>query len=383
MPKHTVHNLKFRTYADRDTGATVTQLTPPEVVCHRNYFYQKCFSNDGSQLLFAGEFDGRRNYFMLDFAEKTARQLTQGDGENAFGGFLSPDDKLLYMVRGGRSLIRVHLDTLAEDVVYTSPPDWVSYGTWVANSACTKLVGIEIAKDDWFPLSDWTKFREMFLNKPRCRLIRIDLASGERTVIHEEKLWLGHPLYRPGDDNTVAFCHEGPHDMIDARMWFINEDGSNIRCGKPHDQGESCTHEFFVPDGSKMIYVSYKEGDPNRYIRSLDPATLRDDLIITMPPCSHLMSNHTGTLIVGDGCDTPMDVQNKEAHTLEPDPYLHVFDVKTKTDRKVARHDTSWAVVKGDRQLTHPHPSFSPDEKSVLYSSDCNGNTALFLASFQ
>jgi len=212
---------------------------------------------------------------MLDFAEKTARQLTQGDGENAFGGFLSPDDKLLYMVRGGRSLIRVHLDTLAEDVVYTSPPDWVSYGTWVANSACTKLVGIEIAKDDWFPLSDWTKFREMFLNKPRCRLIRIDLASGERTVIHEEKLWLGHPLYRPGDDNTVAFCHEGPHDMIDARMWFINEDGSNIRCGKPHDQGESCTHEFFVPDGSKMIYVSYKEGDPNRYIRSLDPATLR------------------------------------------------------------------------------------------------------------
>ena len=102
-----------------------------------------------------------------------------------------------------------------------------------------------------------------------------------------------------------------------------------------------------------------------------------------MPPCSHLMSNHTGTLIVGDGCDTPMDVQNKEAHTLEPDPYLHVFDVNTKTDRKVARHDTSWAVVKGDRQLTHPHPSFSPDEKSVLYSSDCNGNTALFLASVQ
>ena len=56
-------------------------------------------------------------------------------------------------------------------------------------------------------------------------------------------------------------------------------------------RGESCTHGSFVPDGSKMIYVSYKEGGPNRYIRSLDPATLRDDLIITMPPCSHLMSN--------------------------------------------------------------------------------------------
>lgn len=383
MPKNKVHQLAFNTYTDRDTGATVTELTPREVVCHRNYFYQKCFTNDGKKLLFAGEFDGRRNYFMLDFEQQTARQLTDGESENAFGGFLSPDDSLLYMVRSGRSLVRVDLKTLGEEIVYNSPSDWVSYGTWVANSACTKLVGIEIAKEDWFSLSDWQKFREMFLRKPRCRLIRIDLKSGERSVIHEEKLWLGHPLYRPGDDNTVAFCHEGPHDMIDARMWFINEDGTNMRCGKPHQEGESCTHEFFVPDGSKMIYVSYKEGDPQRYIRALDPVSLKDELLVTMPPCSHLMSNYDGSLIVGDGCDTPADVSNPSAHTVEPNPYLHVFDVRQRSSRKVARHDTSWKVVNGDRQLTHPHPSFSPDEKSILYSSDRNGNTALFLASIQ
>ncbi len=381
MPKHATYQFKFDSHTDRDTGGTVIQLSPSGVVCHRNYFYQKCFSDDGRQLLFSGEFDGRRNYFQLNLESQAARQLTEGESENAFGGFLSPDDAFLYLVRGGRSLIRVDLKSLSEEVVYSSPPEWVSYGTWVANSACTKLVGIEIAKEDWFPLSDWTKFREMFFRKPRCRLIRIDLTSGERTVIHEEKLWLGHPLYRPGDDNTVAYCHEGPHDLIDARMWFMNEDGSNIRCGKPHDEGEACTHEFFVPDGSKMIYVSYKEGDAQRYIRSLDPATLKDELIMAMPPCSHLMSNHTGTLLVGDGSETPQDVSNVAGHTVVPDPYLHVFDVATKTSKKIAHHDTSWKVVNGDRQLTHPHPSFTPDEKSVLYSSDCNGATALFLAS--
>jgi oligogalacturonide lyase len=93
-------------------------------------------------------------------------------------------------------------------------------------------------------------------------------------VILEQQGWLGHPQYRPFDDHTVAYCHEGPHDLVDARMWFIDEDGSNRRCGKEHRAGESCTHEFWVPDGSAMIYVSYRKGETERWIRSLDPVTL-------------------------------------------------------------------------------------------------------------
>lgn len=67
----------------------------------------------------------------------------------------------------------------------------------------------------------------------------------------------GTPIYRPFDDHTVAFCHEGPHDLVDARMWLVNEDGSHVRKVKAHAPCESCTHEFWVPDGSALIYVSY------------------------------------------------------------------------------------------------------------------------------
>ncbi len=49
-----------------------------------------------------------------------------------------------------------------------------------------------------------------------------------------KKIWLGHPIYRPFDDHTVAFCHEGPHDLVDARMWLVNEDGSHVRKVKAH-----------------------------------------------------------------------------------------------------------------------------------------------------
>ena len=382
--KRTERQLNFLSRQDPDTGARVTRLTPLDVTCHRNYFYQKCFSNDGSQLLFAGGFDhptGKDwNYHLLDLQNQVALQLTDQPGENTFGGFLSPDDRYLYFVRQERRLIRLSLADLSEEVVYTVPEGWVGYGTWVSNSACTKMVGIEIHADDWFPLNTWQKFNEMFHQKPRCRLFSVDLATGERRVILEQRGWLGHPQYRPFDDNTVAYCHEGPHDLIDARMWFINEDGTNRRCGKEHAPGESCTHEFWVPDGSAMIYVSYQHDAPERWIYSLDPVTLENQLLTAMPPCSHLMSNHDGSLIVGDGCGPATGDASASNEMLTGDPYLHLFDLRAGTTRPIARHDSSWGVYKDSRQVTHPHPSFTPDGKQVLYSCDAEGEPALYLA---
>jgi len=382
MTKATQRHLKFESRQDPDTGARVTRLTPTDITCHRNYFYQKCFTKDGSRLVFAGEFGPGNawNYHLLDLNSQVATQLTDQRGENTFGGFLSPDDQHLYFVRAERQLVRLTLSDLSEEVVYTVPQGWVGYGTWVSNSACTKMVGIEIHADDWFPLSDWKKFHDMYHAKPRCRLIRIDLATGQRDVILEKHGWLGHPQYQPFHDDTVAFCHEGPHDLVDARMWFINEDGSNLRCGKVHLEGEACTHEFWVPDGSSMIYVSYLKGQRDRWICALDPVTLEDKRLMSMPPCSHLMSNFDGTLLVGDGCGSPADVADAGSHDIVTDPFLHVFDLKAGTVRAVAHHDSSWRVHKGSRQVTHPHPSFTPDEKQILFSSDAEGEPALYLA---
>lgn len=382
MTVSTQRPLKFETLHDSDTGAKVTRLTPTDVTCHRNYFYQKCFTNDGSKLIFGAEFgpDNFWNYHLLDLQSQVATQLTDQAGENTFGGFLSPDDQYLYFVRAERRLIRLALSDLKEEVIYTVPEGWVGYGTWVSNSACTKMVGIEIHADDWFPLSDWKKFHDMYHAKPRCRMIRIDLQTGAREVILEKHGWLGHPQYQPFHDDTVAFCHEGPHDLVDARMWFINEDGTNLRCGKVHEVGESCTHEFWVPDGSAMIYVSYLKGQRDRWIWSLDPVTLENKRLTSMPPCSHLMSNFDGSLLVGDGCGSPADVSDSGSHDIVTDPYLHVFDLKAGTNRAIARHDSSWKVHKGSRQVTHPHPSFAPDESQVLFSSDAEGEPALYLA---
>ena len=366
--------LNYEVSRDPDTGAEVTRLTPPEVTCHRNYFYQKCFFNDGSHLLFAGEFDGHWNYYLLDVANAEAVQLTEGAGDNTFGGFLSDDDQSLWYVKDTRQLRRLDLSTLEEYVVYEVDDEWVAYGTWVANSDCTKLVGIEIKKSDWQPLTDWSKFRAYYFTNPECRLINIDLKTGEQRTILQEKRWLGHPIYRPFDDKTVAFCHEGPRDAIDARMWLVNEDGSNVRCVRQHQKGESFTHEFWVPDGSALYYVAHQENDPHRYLYRADPATLENRQLMAIPPCSHLMSNHDGSLVVGDGAPhSTGDIQLN-------DPFIWVFDIAADKQTAVCRHDSTWKVIEGERQATHPHPSFSPDNRWVLFTSDKEGMPALYLA---
>lgn len=382
MSKGSTIQLAFSSYKDEETGSEITRLTPLDVLCHRNYFYQKCFTNDGKKLMFAAEFDhGVRNYYLLDLVTQQARQLTEGKGDNTFGGFLSPNDDYLFYVKNDRELRKVNLDSLEETVIYTVPDDWVGYGTWVANSDCTSLVGIMISKEDWTPLTDWQKFLDFYHTNPHCKLIRVNLQTGEAATVLDQNVWLGHPIYRPYHDETIAFCHEGPHDLVDARMWLVDQDGKNERKVHTHREGESCTHEFWVPNGSALIYVSYLKQQQERCIRTFNPDTGEDAHLMKMPSCSHLMSNEDGSLLVGDGTGSPVDVNDANSYKITNDPWLYLFNAKTQQIGKLTKHNSTWRVLDGDRQVTHPHPSFTPDSKSVLYTTDSeNGVPALYLA---
>lgn len=381
MAKGDIRQFRFEDSHDPDTGVRVTRLSPPDTACPRNYFYQKCFTNDGSKLIFGAEFGGSFNIWQLDLVSQIARQITDGTGNNYHGAYLSPDDQYLFYTKGGREHRRVDLATLEEKIIYSVPPEWRGAGTWVPNSDCTRIAGMEMWQADQVSAeSGWERFRKQFEANPRQRLIDIDIASGEARVVLDQHRYMGHPMFRPFDDSIMGFCHEGPHDLVDARMWFINADGSQLRKVKEHAPHESCMHEFWVPDGSKLMYVSYTKGDQERYIGAADPVTLANENIMAMPPCAHLMSNFDGSLLIGDGAGQLGDVSDKDGHAFEADPYIHLFDIKARSQRKVCRHDTSWAEYKGNTQTTHPHPSFTPDEKRVLFSSDREGKPALYLA---
>jgi oligogalacturonide lyase len=380
MAKGSTVRFEFAERRDASTGSRVIRLSPHGVACPRNYFYQKCFTNDGGSLIFGSELSGEMNIWQLNLGTGAARQLSEGKGSNYHGAYLSADDKYLYYAKGGRHL-RVDLESLEEEVVYSAPPLWKSYGTWSPNSSCTRIAGMLMLRaDQALAGRGWERFRAQFEARPLMRLIDVDIASGEARVVHEERRFLGHPMFRPFDDDLMGFCHEGPHDLVDARMWLIGRDGTRMRKVKEQAANEECMHEFWVPDGSRLIYVSYAKGQQERSIWAADPATLENEKLMSMPPCAHLMSDFDGSYLVGDGAGQLGDVADKEGYAFLPDKYIYLFDLRNRRYLRVCEHNSSWAVYNGDTQASHPHPSFTPDGTRVLFSSDASGKPALYLA---
>ena len=44
MAKGDIKKLKFESFYDSESNNEVIRLTPTDILCHRNYFYQKCFT---------------------------------------------------------------------------------------------------------------------------------------------------------------------------------------------------------------------------------------------------------------------------------------------------------------------------------------------------
>lgn len=139
-------------------------------------------------------------------------------------------------------------------------------------------------------------------------------------------------------------------------------------------------HEFWAPDGSRLFYVLYRKGEDRRRLCAYDPDREENIELMEIPPCAHLMCDPTGCLLAGDGAGQLGDVDDKAGFAFRPDPHIHLFDLRDKSERILCRHDSTWAVYDGNTQASHPHPSFTPDGGRVLFASDAEGLPALYLA---
>ena len=62
----------------------------------------------------------------------------------------------------------------------------------------------------------YSSFRENFHLKPLTQIARIEVATGEMEVIHEDKRYMGHVNTSPALPDILTYCHEGPWNCIDA-----------------------------------------------------------------------------------------------------------------------------------------------------------------------
>lgn len=123
------------------------------------------------------------------------------------------------------------------------------------------------------------------------------------------------------------------------------------------------THEYWLPDGTKFAFM-YRETNERTTIRLIDPDTLDEEELMECSHLGHFISNLDNTKMVGDG-QPPME------------PYLFLIDVKKRKEEKLCFHGSSFKSY-GDGQDCHPHPAFSPDGKTVIFTSDMDGKPCIY-----
>ena len=57
--------------------------------------------------------------------------------------------------------------------------------------------------------ANWDFFAITCKAKPHCRIVYCDLQTGSFHTVLEDDCWFGHAQIRPGDPDTIMFCHEG------------------------------------------------------------------------------------------------------------------------------------------------------------------------------
>jgi oligogalacturonide lyase len=361
---------------DDATGVQITRLTNYRAHSNHLYFTNNAWYDGGSKMVFQSDRDNAGNLFSIDLKNGTIVQLTDLD--------ISPDEldelqyshvdpntnRLYYRYHG--AIYETDLHTLAVRKVYTAfdgcQMDWFGY------TADSKRLIVCENQDSGVTMKEgYRGFRELFLARPLSHVRSVDLATLQVRTLHSERCWLRHVNPSPTLPGIATFCHEGPWELVDNRIWGIDLDTGRTWPLRQRQSNEMTGHEYWFADGIHVAYECHKltDGVRHRYfgvVRYDDTRICEVDFskeaaqFAGANQISHLHSNDL-SLIVGDG--------NRDGNVLRLWQYNGTdFDAP----RVLCRHRCSFHM-----QRTHGHPRITPDGKSVLFTNDENGYGNLYL----
>ena len=208
------------------------------------------------------------------------------------------------------------------------------------------------------------------------RLMIIDTKTGAHEVIHEASK-IGHPQFHPADNTLLRYAlgHE-------ERIWVINRDGTGNRLAYQRDAAarQWIVHEMWRPGSREIITADWPRG-----CIGIDIDTGKVRRVCTFNAW-HPVIDPQGTRMCAD--------------TTYPDIGLQLFDCLdgvgeprplclTRATNAGAHWDTDHCLYDDEDfkqgrwkvyapQHTHPHPSFSPDGRFVVFTSDCSDHAQVY-----
>lgn len=369
----TYKDTQFR-YFDSYSEREVVQLT--DYLGHSNhiYFTDPCWFNEGRSFIFTSHRENRGNLFRYDLDTGLITQMTDLDGRGGGGSCVSEANNAVYY--GWRGAIReLKLNTLEERVIWHVAAPMRLYGaakpTADGKYVCIMLMEQRQKEKQRISFS-YSDFDELYALKPLMQIMRIDVATGAAEVIHEDRCYLGHVNTSPTLPDILTFCHEGPWQVIDQRIW-----GLNIKSGekwkiRPQEGEYSVGHEYWFADGERIGYHGSSRADGGQYLCGYVRWDNSECVEDHFPFHSDHFHSLDEKLIVGDG--TPASVRSTRG---KAEPFIQLF--KWDGDHYIGPKILALHRSTANDQYAHPHPRFTPDGRAVLYTSDLTGYANMYL----
>ncbi len=366
-------------YRDEKTGQEVCQLTTTANNYHF-YFTDNSFSLNDKEIYFlsdrAAPQAGIFNVFKMDLETGRMVQITAEEGGVNHRATKTPDSELI-VYTAGKQIKKVNTRTGATEVLYEEKSNFNMRAPFI--SPDKKYFGVvrNEMRPDFERGPNYKGFKSTMFSVKKAYITLVYLDGSKAIDLYEDTHYLGHFQFAPDDSTLAMFCHEGPWNLVQQRIWLFD---LVARSAEPcfRQAADDCVgHEFWTRDGliffdnrgaghdgtitssKTQATVETADSDVRAYIGLADKngALIRK---IDMPYyCNHYHANNDNTLLVGDTAD---DVALIDISTDQP------------TLKILCSHQTSWYT-----STRHCHPTFGWNGRRILFESDRSGNQHIYL----
>jgi oligogalacturonide lyase len=379
-----------RPFTDPRTGARVRQVTDHPSIHHHPFYYLPCMDDAMTRLFFVSHRTGRPEIWCEIRVTGELQQLTDQSEIGEWSVHPSHDGRFVYYT-AGQGAWRVATDTgKAERLV-----DFGGLAGREAGMVGAAMGTTTLSHDDRYwavPVKIGARFH----------FIVIDTRTGRHETILEADT-IGHPEFHPSDNALLRYA-----GSYKQRIWVINREGTGNRLvydrqplAKP-GQYEWIVHETWnlgtmANGGSRMTDLKPETRNLKPTSREIITANwprgcigIDIDTGAVRPVCSfnawHPSINRQGTLMCTDTTFPDIGLQLFDPRDGVGQPRTLCFPGATNEgkhwDTDHCPYDDEdykqgkWKVYAP--QHTHPHPSFSPDGRWVIFTSDRTGHSQVY-----
>lgn len=345
-------------FRDPETEIRIRQVTNHPSIHHHPFYYIPAYDNGMNWLFFVSHRTGEPQIYAERRETRELIQLTDRNDIHEWSLHPSYDGTHLYFTTTGGGW-RLRMDTLREEQIIDLTGAKKSAGMVGAGMGTTTL-----SHDDrWWAI-------------PVCRgsasqLLVVDTRTCEAQVVCENES-VGHPQFHPNDSSLLRYG-----GTYDRRIWVSNRDGSDHRLIYERDASkkEWIVHECWRPNRREILTANWPHGVMAINIDSGDWRW------ITRFNAWHPMVDPSGSRMISDTRNPDIGLQMFEITDGIGDPELFCHSNATSVgdhwDVGHCPYDDGPIEVYAP-QHTHPHPTFAPNGKMIVYTSDCQGTAQVF-----